>query len=348
MDTDADGKFTMTGFCGEKHSFYTWGPDRVRHPETSVMEGDDGSVTVALPPLTRAGGRVRVSVPRELAGAHWCAWRVRIDQHIPRLGPFGVLKGNEIDLGQLWSHDVDGPHVIVAVEGYGLQHITLPTLASPGASLPEVHVNMEPELWNEITVHVADTDGAPVAGLDLDVEVIYDPEPGHERSLRPCVRAAGEGMYAFLASPSAELRVGASAEGYSWENRTVQVGEIVERIELVLERVRAVRGIVLDAEGRPVVRAGVRVVSPSQDGGRPLAFEVTDDSGRFTMSLPCGELRAEVLPPLEAPDGSDESRLRQYEAWCQGPAVRTLDIPGSEPGQEMAELVIRWSSPSGR
>lgn len=124
------------------------------------------------------------------------------------------------------------------------------------------------------------------------------------------------GAFELKGVPPGSALITASKPGYggsrgqpSGHRRvTVQPGETRQGVEIVLHRLSAIAGRVLDPAGEPVVGAQVAVYRRSSDGVRPYepagAGEQADDLGRYRVhSLSPGEYLVGAQPPVSMRPG---------------------------------------------
>lgn len=181
---------------------------------------------------------------------------------------------------------------------------------------------------------VVDEDGRPVPGADLELEVLRQSgmvriEIGRAADL-PRARTSPQGTFRLSpVDPRNGYEMKVRAEGFAPAGRVVtdlQPYRTKAGLKVTLLRGRALRGTVVDGEGRGLGEASV-VVSPSltrqgiggiemvSGAGRPEGFEaVTDREGRFAVAgLPAGRFdlvasrsgfAKHKMPGIEIEEGS--------------------------------------------
>jgi RNA polymerase sigma factor (sigma-70 family) len=118
---------------------------------------------------------------------------------------------------------------------------------------------------------VLDRDGHPIAGASVRIGRKYFRDP---------VRTAADGGFAVPSAPGGESTLVVEADRFAPESRTVRLSAGMPPLEIRLGPGRAIRGKVVDAQGRPVEGAFVAVTHWS--GGDSLDWQTqTDGRGRF-------------------------------------------------------------------
>lgn len=182
------------------------------------------------------------------------------------------------DLGRFAFADlVPGEYVVRTEYDGSVQCETTATLP-PDRDVLDVVLRMAPS--TAIEVRVVDDDGAPIA--DADVMAICDsPDP-------PTIAPTDAKGVAHLQIPwdAATLQVdppyGVTRRFVGCDSVQWKKGDAVK--PFVLREGAAVQGVLVDAQGKPVPAAKLRV---EQDGEEPRWRE-TDDSGRFDLVFPKG------------------------------------------------------------
>lgn len=109
------------------------------------------------------------------------------------------------------------------------------------------------------------------------------------------IRASAQGAFDTGSLPAGDVHLTTKLEGYASEHRSVSLSETGTRyVEFQLTRVKIVRGLILNPNGRPLAGAHVRVIYPEETSAHgPVttsyqweAGEVkSDDLGSFAIDV---------------------------------------------------------------
>lgn len=129
---------------------------------------------------------------------------------------------------------------------------------------------------------VLSIDGAPISGANVSTGIDFE----RTDRIGVSVASGGDGSYTWSGLLEGDI-AGMEVEAAGWvrarevEGKPVRSGSTVS-MDLRMRPAPIVRGRVLDAQGRPVIGAAVRLVGPRSGDTAPVP---TDEAGEFTLTI---------------------------------------------------------------
>jgi len=216
--------------------------------------------------------------------------------------------GNPIPGARVWCHDLAGVRkesitdenghyqLVVSVKPLRKKHLNV---QATGYARPEstavvveegkvVNKDFELDRASGITGLVKDTQGRPIANVNVMVQLLPDEETPVQRYLGYCTTGEDGRFQIDNISPRGRVKLIAEHRFFlKWESEPFQImpGEILEA-EIQMQSGGSLSGIVVDDNGNPVKGARVKAVAPGaseREAAFGGGFGTTDEQGRFVL-----------------------------------------------------------------